>query len=77
MKCPDCNYEQTEKQEWVEWVEPFGPNSEPVYCRVSKQTAIAAQRQSASTAKSGFIYETDIQALEDFMTVHWASLRKE
>jgi hypothetical protein len=58
---------------WVEWVEPFGPNSEPVYCRVTKETAVATQKHSANDAKPGFIYESDERALEDFMTVQWAN----
>ena len=60
------------KQLFVEWVEPFGPNSEPVYCRVSIATAIATQKYTAQQAKAGFRYLSDNEALDDFMTVHWA-----
>lgn len=55
----------------IEWVEPIGPNSEPVYCRISEKTAIAVQRSSGMQAK-GFVYESDAEAIEDFMIVHWA-----
>jgi hypothetical protein len=53
-------------ERWIEWIEPFGPNNEPVYCRVPPATAIASQRRVAE-------YPTDERALEDFMTVHWAA----
>jgi hypothetical protein len=52
-------------ERWIEWIEPFGPSNEPVYCRVPPATAIASQRRVAD-------YPTDERALEDFMTVHWA-----
>ena len=63
---------------WIEWIEPFGPDSEPVYCRVTTEVAIAYQKHSAATIRSeawpaGFVYESDERALEDFMTVHWAT----
>lgn len=58
--------------DWVEWIEPFGPNSEEVYCRVSVKTAIATQRYTGAQAKQGFVYATDQEALDDFITVHWA-----
>lgn len=57
--------------EWIEWIEPFGPNSEPVYCRVLPAVAIATQRKSAMDARK-YEYLTDERALEDFMDVHWA-----
>jgi hypothetical protein len=56
---------------WIEWIEPFGPNSEPVYCRVTRETAIATQRHTTMQAKN-FVYSTDADALEDFKTVRWA-----
>jgi len=58
---------------WIEWCEPFGPNSEPVYCRVSEQTAIAAMKASAK--KTGFEYKTDGDALLDFITIHYAEVK--
>src|SRR6185437_1127881 len=56
--------------EYVEWIEPFGPKSEPVYCRVTIGVAVAVQRESVKS--KGFVYDSDEQALEDFITVYWA-----
>jgi hypothetical protein len=56
---------------WIEWVEPFGPNNEPVYMRVSESTAIAAIK--AVAAKRGHVYADDNDALEDFIAVNWAT----
>jgi len=55
---------------WVQWVEPFGPSSEPVYCRVSEEVAKAVAKQTAE--KNNHTYETEEQMLVDFMVVHWA-----
>jgi len=57
---------------WVEWIEPFGPDNEPVYCRVPETTAVATQKKSAAMSSSKFIYPNDETALDDFMVVHWA-----
>jgi hypothetical protein len=59
---------QTKDQQWVEWIEPFGPNNEPVYCRVTRETAIATQRRIHE-------YASDQDALDDFVTVHWAEAK--
>ena len=50
---------------WITWVEPFAPSNEAVYCTISEKTAVEVQRSIHE-------YETDEQALEDFMIVHWA-----
>lgn len=50
---------------WVEWIEPFGPDNEPVYMRVPETTAIAIMKQQHP-------YATDADALDDFIVVHWA-----
>jgi hypothetical protein len=55
---------------WVEWIEPFGPKSEPVYCRVPESTAIASMQDRAR--RKGHEYATDEEALTDFMVIHWA-----
>lgn len=55
---------------FIEWIEPYGPNNEPVYMRVAEPTAIATMR--ASALRKGHVYESDTQALQDFMTVNWA-----
>jgi hypothetical protein len=56
----------------VEWVEPFNQNADPVFCRVSEETAVATQRQAALSRNPSNVYATDEQALDDFMTVRWA-----
>jgi hypothetical protein len=56
----------------IEWVEPIGPNSEPVYCRISEKTAVAVQRSAALQSPKKYIYPTDDAAIEDFLVVHWA-----
>lgn len=56
---------------WVEWVEPFGPNFEPVYLRTLASTAVMVQKRAA--AFHGHKYENDELALEDFMIINWAS----
>jgi hypothetical protein len=60
---------------WIEWIEPFGPNNEPVYCRVPTSTAIAVAKYIA--AKQGHMYESDQDALDDFIIVHWATIVSE
>ena len=57
---------------WVEWIEPFGPANEPVYCCVPESTAIAAQKAAAAQIRAGFVYPNDEEALMDFVVVHWA-----
>ena len=59
---------------WVEWIEPFGPNNEPVYMSCPASTAIAVQKEGARKTK-GFQYETDMEALADFVAVNWATLK--
>lgn len=64
------------KVRWVEWIDPFGPNNEPAYHRVPETTAVACARdyvaKNPDKCRKDFKYENDEQALEDFMTVHWA-----
>jgi hypothetical protein len=61
-------------ERWVEWIEPFGPKNEPVYCRVPESTAIAVQKKVAG--EKGFGYASDEEALLDFVTVHWAEIKE-
>ena len=58
---------------WIEWIEPFGPSNEPVYCRVKEATAIATQRAILKKAR-GIEYVSDRDALMDFIVVHWAKV---
>ena len=52
-------------ERWITWVEPFGPNPEPVYMFVPESTAIASLKERLH-------YTNDEEALSDFMTAHWA-----
>lgn len=65
------------KERWVEWVEPFGPNSEPVYCSIPESTAIAFMKDTLKKRRPNEKYSSDERALEDFMAVYWAEFRKE
>lgn len=57
-------------EQWVEWIEPFGPDSEPVFMRVPHSTAVASARAAAHQAGRDDL--TDEQLFDDFMIVHWA-----
>lgn len=57
---------------WIEWVEPFNPDGDPVYMRVEKHVAIKQQRLAAE--KKNHIYASDEQALSDFIAVNWATI---
>lgn len=50
---------------WIEWVEPFGPNFEPVYKRATTETVIAFMKEYHPEL-------TDEEALYEFMVVNWA-----
>lgn len=41
-----------------------------VVIRVTEDEAISLQKKAAD--RKGFIYDSDLDALEDFLTVHWA-----
>jgi hypothetical protein len=55
---------------WIEWIEPFSPSNQPVYCRVTEAVAIETQMYTA--VQLGKPYTNEQDALEDFMQVHWA-----
>jgi len=63
-----------ENAKWVEWIEPFGPNNEPVYCRVRPDVAISTAKHAALSADSKYEYKRDQDAFEDFVVVHWARI---
>ena len=52
---------------WVEWIEPFGPNNEPVYLSVPATTAIAVMKHVHG-------YTSNEEALEEFIVVNWATI---
>lgn len=58
---------------WVEWVEPINGKSDPVFCRVRPEVAIQCSKEAA--AKTGHVYESDQDAFEDFVVVHWALIK--
>ena len=61
---------------WVEWIEPFietDAGTEPVYCRVSVKAAVA--RAQLVAREMGHEYTSDQEALDDFVAVHWATVR--
>lgn len=62
--------EEVNNEPWVEWIEPFGPKNEPVYCRVPRSTAIAHTRAAVPTGAVDT--RNDEEAFEDFKVVHWA-----
>jgi hypothetical protein len=53
-------------ERWIEWIEPFGDGNEAVIMRMLPADVAAVQRRREPR------YETDEQAIEDFMVVHWA-----
>lgn len=53
----------------IEWVEPSEDN-QPITFTCSEKEAIDRQRSIA--ASRGFTYESDDDALQDFMVVNWA-----
>jgi hypothetical protein len=59
----DC---QVEEDPFIEWVEPLDTGSDPVYSR-ARRSHIAKMRRRLEPR-----YESDEQAVEDFMIVHWA-----
>jgi hypothetical protein len=61
----------SKKLVWIEWIEPF-IDDEAVYCRVTKETAIKYQKKVALS--HSYTYKSDKDALEDFLTIHWANI---
>ena len=51
---------------WLTWIEPWGPNQEPIYCFAPATTCVA-------WAKKYHPERTDEGALDDFMVVNWAT----
>jgi hypothetical protein len=61
---------------YVEWIEPFDTSgSIPLICRLTVEDAIKFQLGAPERAgNTVFKYESDEQALDDFMAVHWARI---
>lgn len=62
-------------REIIEFVEPHPIDGAHCTVSISKYDAIKYQRRAAKA--NGFKYEDDEEALEDFMTIHWAKLVEE
>ena len=59
----------------VEWIEP-GPYGSCIVRELTVEEAIGKQRTAAASVRPGFVYESDEQALDDFVTVHWAWIKE-
>lgn len=57
---------KAEPDPFIEWVEPLGRGSEPVYMRARASDVAKVARALEPR------YESDQQAVEDFMVIHWA-----
>lgn len=41
---------------------------------VTREEAIRIQKETVSRVRPDFIYESDQQALDDYITIHWAQI---
>lgn len=57
----------------VEWVEP-GLDDKPEFFSLSEADAAAISK--AAAAKSDYIYPSDEDAFQDFVVVHWGTVRE-
>jgi hypothetical protein len=58
----------------VRWFEQSGVT--PVTKRCTIEKAVAAQKEAAARVHPNFKYESDEQALSDFLVVHWADVEE-
>lgn len=77
-KIDTTNLSITEKRQFVCYVSPVdkGPSLPPgseIIC-ISTKDAINRQRYTAALDRPGFVYQSDDEALDDFIAVHWATL---
>jgi hypothetical protein len=61
----------------VEWIEPYHSCPDGSYlgtltCRLPVEVAIASRKEMVKG--TDFTYESDEQALDDFIVVHWAKV---
>lgn len=61
-------------EDMVEWAEPGTEGREIDLIRITKSAATEQQKQSAFL--SGYVYDNDEDALNDFIVVHWATIVK-
>ena len=53
---------------YVEWVEPYSDGAETLFLRMSFADIASARRRAEPR------YESDEQAVEDFLIVHWGKI---
>lgn len=59
----------------VKWVEPEIGREAPVTRTLTEPEAIERQREQGR--RHNYEYETDAEALADFLSVHWATITRE
>lgn len=66
------------KSTYIKWIEPYGDSYEEpksfVTRMISKEEAIKRQIETVKRLRPSFSYENNDDALEDFLTVHWAEV---
>ena len=56
----------------IKYIQPYPNSSEPEEVIVTREEAIRIQREHVARVRPDFTYKSDEQALEDYMTIHWA-----
>ena len=60
---------------YVKWVEPYDSDANGcVELRMTVEDVIKCQRAHVALVRPDFKYESDEQALQDFITVHWGEI---
>ena len=60
---------------YVEWVDPFDREAKyAVIFRMTVSDVIAYQHGRDDHREKGYVYESDADALDDFVVTHWASI---
>jgi hypothetical protein len=58
----------------VRYIQPADNEDGFEYIVVSLEEAIKIQKQIAKKANPNFTYIDDVQALDDYLTIHWAEI---
>lgn len=61
---------------YVEWVQPYDEYCDiPQILRLTLEDAVKVQKRAlVKSGNASFQYESDEQALDDFVCVHWAKI---
>lgn len=59
---------------WVVYDDP-DVNGRNIRERISVESAIAQAKEVAG--RDGFVYKSDQEALDDFLTIHWAWIKED